>query len=100
MNVDIAFKTIDGLDFQYQNIGKIALVIDDKKTLKADFSSIINFALDDKNDKAVQRIVLRPTDPTLANIFQDSDPNLPIKIRGDKSRGLGGEPAPYFWVDI
>jgi hypothetical protein len=67
MNVDLAFKTTDGLDFQYQT---------------------------------VQRIVLRPTDPTLVNIFQDTDPNLPIKVRGDKSRGIGGEPAPYFWVEI
>jgi hypothetical protein len=100
MNVNLAFKTVDGLDFQYQNIGKITLVADDKKTLKADFSSIINFVLDDKTEKVVQRIVLRPTDPTLVNIFQDTDPNLPVKIRGDKSRGIGGEPAPYFWVEI
>ncbi len=104
MNVDIAFKTADGLDFQYQNIGKIALIVgdkkEDKKTLKADFSSVIKLSLDDKMDKQVQRIVLRPIDPELANIFQDTDPNLPIKIRGDKSRGIGGEPAPYFWVDI
>jgi hypothetical protein len=100
MNVELAFKTTDGLDFQYQNVGKITLVVDDKKTLKADFSSILNFVLDDKTDKVVQRIVLRPTDPTLVNIFQDTDPNLPIKVRGDKSRGIGGEPAPYFWVEI
>jgi hypothetical protein len=99
LNVDLAFKTVDGLDFQYQNIGKITFV-DDKKTLKADFSSIINFTLDDKSDKVVQRIVLRPIDPTSINIFQDTDPNLPIKVRGDKSRGIGGEPAPYFWVEI
>jgi hypothetical protein len=100
MNVDLAFKTTDGLDFEYQNIGKISLVVDDKKTLKADFSSILNFVLDDKTSKIVQRIVLRPIDPTLVNIFQDTDPNLPVKIRGDKSRGIGGEPAPYFWVEI
>jgi hypothetical protein len=100
MNVDLAFKTTDGLDFQYQNIGKITLVADDKKSLKADFSAIINFILDDKTDKIVQRIVLRPTETSLVNIFQDTDPNLPIKIRGDKSRGIGGQPAPYFWVEI
>jgi hypothetical protein len=100
MTVDIAFKTPEGLEFEYQNIGKVKFVVDDKKVLKADFSSIINFALDDKTSKTVQRIVLRPTDPALANIFQDTDPSLPIKVRGDKSRGISGETAPYFWIDI
>ena len=100
MSIDLAFKTPDGLDFQYQNIGKVTLVVDDKKTLKADFSGIINLVLDDKNGKVVQRIVMRPIDQSLVNIFQDTDPNLPIKVRGDKSRGIGGEPAPYFWVEI
>jgi hypothetical protein len=100
MNVDLAFKTADGLDFEYRNIGKMTFVLDDTKTLKAEFSSILDFTLDDKTDKILQRIVLRPTDPTLVNIFQDTDPNLPVKVRGDKSRGIGGEPAPYFWVEI
>jgi hypothetical protein len=100
MTVDIAFKTPEGLEFEYQNIGKITFVVDDKKVLKADFSSIINFTLDDKTSKTVQRIVLRPTDPTQANIFQDTDPSLPIKVRGDKTRGISGETAPYFWIEI
>jgi hypothetical protein len=100
MTVDIAFKTPEGLEFEYQNIGKIRFVVDDKKFLKADFSSEVNFALDDKTTKTVQRIVLRPVDPALVNIFQDTDPSLPIKVRGDKSRGISGETAPYFWIDI
>jgi hypothetical protein len=100
MTIDIAFKTPEGLDFEYQNIGKVTFVVSDKKYLKADFSSIINFALDDKSAKTVQRIVLRPVDPTQNNIFQDTDPSLPIKVRGDKSRGISGETAPYFWIEI
>jgi hypothetical protein len=100
MSIDLALKTPEGLEFAYQNIGKIQFVIDEKKNLKADFSGIISFALDAKNDKVVQRIVLRSTDPTLINIYQDTDPSLPIKVRGDKTRGISGEPAPYFWIDI
>lgn len=100
MNVDLAFSTVDGLDFEYRNIGKITFVIDDSKTLKGEFSSILDFTLDDRTDKVLQRIVLRPIDPTLVNVFQDTDPNLPVKVRGDKSRGIGGQPAPYFWVEI
>jgi hypothetical protein len=100
MTIDLAFTTTEGLEFEYQNIGRVTLVPDGKKFLKADFSSILNLALDNKTNKVVQRIVLRPTDPTAINIFQDTDPNLPIKVRGDKSRGISGEPAPYFWVEI
>jgi hypothetical protein len=100
MNVDIAFKTPEGLEFEYQNIGRIKFVVDEKKRLKADFSSIVNFPIDNKSSKTVQRVVLRPIDQTQINIFQDTDPSLPVKVRGDKTRGISGESAPYFWIEI
>lgn len=100
LNIDLAIKTSEGLEFEYQNIGRIKLAFNEKKQLKGDFSSVINFELDQKNDKVVQRIVFRPTNTDQQNIYQDTDSNLPIKVRGDKSRGITGEPAPYFWVDI
>jgi hypothetical protein len=100
LNIDLAIKTADGLQFNYENIGRIKLAVNDKKQLKGDFNGVLNFGLDDKKDKIIQRIILRPTNPDQANIYQDTDPNLPIKVRGDKGRGITGEPAPYFWVDI
>jgi hypothetical protein len=98
LDIDLAMKTNEGLDFEYQNIGKIKFGINEKKQLKGDFSGVLDFVLDDKNIKNVQRIVFRS--PVNPNIYQDTDTNLPIKVRGDKGRGITGEPAPYFWVDI
>ena len=100
LNIDLAIKTSDGLEFEYQNIGRVRLAINEKKQLKGDFSGVVEFELDQKKDKIVQRIVFRPINIDQQNIYQDTDPNLPIKVRGDKSRGITGEPAPYFWVDI
>jgi hypothetical protein len=100
MNIDLAIKTSEGQNFVYENIGKAKFSINEKKQLKLDFSAVIDFPLDQKTDKVVQRIVFRPINPDQNSIFLDKDPNLPIKVRGDQSLGITGESSPYFWIDI
>jgi hypothetical protein len=100
MNIDLATRTVDGQGFEYENIGKAKFIVNAKKELKLEFSGVVNFALDQRKDKQVQRIVFRPTSQDQTNVFVDRDSALPIKIRGDDSSGLKPDPAPYFWVEI
>ena len=99
LSVDVASRTADGLDFEYTNIGKIKLAANNKKQLQGDFSSVIDFSLDNKTIKNSQRIIFRPIKPEEENIYFDKNPNLPLKVRGEEGK-VSPKPAPYFFVEI
>jgi hypothetical protein len=87
LTVATAQRSLDGLDYQYTEVGKI--IFDEPKNglRTAEFSS--NLSHDLRN---VERIVLLPTRPEDQNVFVDQNADLPPKVR-DK-------PAPFFWVII
>jgi hypothetical protein len=100
VNIDLAYRSNDGQSFDYNNIGQAKLSSSDSKTLKLDFSAVLDFALDQKQGKPLERIVFRPTNTDQSNVYIDRNTNLPLKVRGDSSSGISGEPAPFFWVEI
>ena len=99
LNVDLAYRSLDGQGFDYTNIGQTKLS-NDNKSLKLDISAVLDFAIDQKQSKSLERIVFRPLNPDQKNIYVDKNNNLPLKVRGDTGLGISGEPAPYFWVEI
>jgi hypothetical protein len=100
LNIDLAYRSGDGQNFEYVNIGQGKLSSSDLKSLKLDFSAVLDFAVDQKQDRQLERIVFRPVNPEKNNIYTDKNVNLPLKVRGDTSLGISGEPAPFFWVEI
>ncbi len=100
VNIDLAYRNNDGQSFDYTNIGQAKLSSSDSKTLKLDFSAVLDFALDQKQTKSLERIVFRPVNVDQSNVYIDRNSNLPLKVRGDSSLGISGEPAPFFWVEI
>ncbi len=95
LNIALATKTSDGLDFDYENTGKIIFNSPDKNRLRdAKFFTTIPKHLYNAGDpaKSIQRIEMKAINPEDENIFSIDNSDLPIKVRQRR--------APYFWVNI
>ncbi|MBC7471951.1 MAG: hypothetical protein H7196_01640 [candidate division SR1 bacterium] len=97
LNIDLARKTIDGLSYIYENIGKITF--DEPKAdggRNGKFSTVIKPIKTDKelvpSLTSVQRIVFRPIKSEDNNIFKDLDTDIPPVDRD--------APAPYFKIKL
>ena len=112
LRVDIA-RRVRGDDnietYQYINVSLVENVVA-TVTLNeavnglrsASFSGIIDSPIIDKNGvkSNIERVVLRPVDTSITNVFIDRDPDLPSKIGGNVKANIPGEPAPFFWVKL
>ena len=86
-NIALARRNLNGLDFEYKEIGIISFNEPFKERQGAEFSTFTNEEL-----LTWERIVLRSTDSNIKNLYLDTDPDLPQNVRN--------QPAPFFWVVI
>ena len=111
LQVEIArrVRDVDGQDtYAYQNLSadmdlKASINFNESVNglRSATFSGYINEPVVQPNQEGViERIVLRSGDPDVQNIFVDTDPDLPVKIRGNQALRIPGQPAPFFWVRL
>ncbi len=110
LRIDTARRVRDSQgrdDYIYENISTnpnvlatITLQPGDKGLRNGTFDGFINSPLVDPTGTKsnVERIVLRPVDAEIKNIYIDPDPDLPILIRGNEPAKIIGQPAPFFWV--
>lgn len=87
LNVATAKRSVDGLDYEYTEIGKVIFDEPKNNLRTAKFSTNLGNDLRD-----VERVVLMPVKPEDENVFVDQNADLPPKVR-DK-------PAPFFWVIV
>jgi hypothetical protein len=112
LSVEKAVSAIDPSDqldtYEYINISPIdnkpailRFAEVENGTRSARFSGILNRPITASNKLDIERIVLNSRDGT-KNVFYDTDPNLPVKIRGnqDTTPQIPAQPAPFFWVDF
>jgi hypothetical protein len=89
LKISLAKRNLNGLTYEYIQIGTINLDSPVNDLRSGTFSTILE--TNDKNLLAnSERVVFEPLTDAEANIFKDSNPDLPQEVRE--------KPAPYFWV--
>lgn len=86
LKIATAKRSIDGQNFEYEEIGKLAFDQPQNNTRSGKFSTIIK-----KPISIYERIVLLPVLDNDSNIFIDTNPDLPPLVRSN--------PAPYYWIE-
>lgn len=89
LSIETASLDVDGLNYDYKQIGIINLDEPVNGLRSGEFSTTLDYSIFTPN-LMIQRIVLRSSSNTLQNFFLDEDPNLPAQVRR--------EPSPFFWV--
>ncbi len=97
-SVELARDNTDKTDFEYTNIGKIELSQNENGELNGSFATNFDFDINRESNLGLRRIIIKATQSELTNIFTDTDPVLPIKVRGDAGVNIESQPAPYFWI--
>jgi hypothetical protein len=112
LRIDLAKRVTsqDGRDnYEYENVStnenivaSLTLIENENGTRSGRFSGFINSSIVSSPEAAtnVERIVLRPMDASIQNIFIDTDESLPLLIRGNAQAQIPGQPAPFFWIKI
>jgi hypothetical protein len=112
LRVDIARRVRDSDNketYQYENVSLVENVVatltlnDAQNGLRSgSFSGIIDSPIIDGNGvkSNIERVVLRPVDPNIVNVFIDRDADLPLKIGGNVKANVPGQPAPFFWIKL
>ncbi len=91
LKISTADRGLDGLNYEYQEIGVISFDEPKNGVRSASFTTVI-----EPNEfgrpliSSIERIVFEPINDEEANIFKDSSPDLPQNVRDN--------PAPYFWI--
>jgi hypothetical protein len=96
LKIMLARKVQGGLDYEYEYIGKITFDEPKNSIRSGRFSTIIK-PIKIGNDSLsalinTKQIVFQPEKPEDENIFRNTSPDIPQKVRE--------KPAPYFWVNI
>ncbi len=93
LNVYSAKKTKDGLDYEYQELGKIIFNEPINGLRDGKFSTVLDVPIFSQTSQNFERIEIKSDKIENENIFRDSqDPDLPIKARE--------RAAPFFWINI
>lgn len=110
LSVDMAIRVIDPetkIDtYKYKNISPVEdrpaiLRFSEVQegTRNARFSGIIDRPIQNSDLGNIERIVLNPLPNSgIENIFTDTNPDLPLQIRGNLEAGIDPSPAPFFWA--
>jgi hypothetical protein len=98
LKVELASDNSDKTDYEYYKVGDIELSSNENNEINGSFTTILDFDLDSNVNSGLRRLVIKSGDEAQQNIFFDTDSQLPINIRGQKSTGIEPQPAPYFWV--
>jgi hypothetical protein len=110
LSVDIAVMAIDqktGINtYEYINISpfkdrlaKLRFRENENGSRSARFSGILDRPIAGSNLNNIERIVLNPLpDSGIENIFVDTNPDLPLQIRGNSQANIPAKPAPFFWA--
>jgi hypothetical protein len=96
LNIDLARISLDGLDYNFENIGKITFDEPKNGLRSGRFPTIVKPFQIGKDSivgiSNVKQIIFRPIKPEDANIFKINNSDIPIKQRD--------QPAGYFWVNL
>lgn len=97
LDIFMARRSFDGLDFEYENVGVLSLSLGENDLLSGNFSTILppSQNLSGKPVPAVidvERIVFDTESEGAKNIFYDENADLPAKVRS--------RPSPFFWITL
>lgn len=93
LTLQLAYNTLDGLDFHYKPVGAKITLVTDGKVNSADYSTVLQLNLIEEAGKAKENLARMILDNTEdPNIYQIEDEDLPRNVRAKQS--------PYFWVEI
>ena len=98
--ISLAYRNPEGTDYIYKDLGTITLHTSEKSTLSAEFSTILDIPLVDNPSFRFERVVFRSPNPEVKNIFCNQKSDLPLRIRGEQTKGINCTPSPFLEVEL